>query len=319
MRTSLIIILTLISISCRGEISNGNAYDFTSERVIKKLGFFQMKVEKNKIIFDAKHGNVNDDILYDLKKDNFNFDGIYKIEGEDNSFYFRYGWQEFKNEQSIFSNVKWINNEKPASGEYQIHVVQIDFNQTGQLSLCTIGDSQTWWSYASKLRLFIKELECNYKFVGNRTDIYGYPHEGEGGNSSKQLFDRRERIPEADYYTILIGTNDWKNDIEETLANITKTVLFLYDKYPMSQILFLTPLPTTNKERDQFNDLLKHKLIEKLRVLEDRVSIVYLGEKMRKNKNWHTEYIGYDGLHQTEAGVKFMAEVIVDQLKNDKE
>lgn len=43
-----------------------------------------------------------------------------------------------------------------------------------------------------------------------------------GGDTTNKLLKRVNNIPNADYYILLIGTNDWKNDIETTFSNSIK-------------------------------------------------------------------------------------------------
>lgn len=86
-------------------------------------------------------------------------------------------------------------------------------------------------------------------------------------------------------------------------------------KYPKSKILYITPIPTTNKKRDNFNNELKNKLISKFDV-NDRIDVLDVGTLLRENSNWAEIYLTGDGLHQNPEGVKKMVKVIGDYFNN---
>src|SRR5690606_29211264 len=96
--------------------------------------------------------------------------------------------------------------------------------------------------------------------------------------------------------------------------NILGIVDYLLNKYEKSKILYLTPLPTTNMERDNFNLRLSKKLYEVLST-KKRVGIIDIGGMMRQNENWEIVYMSKDGLHPNEKGVKFMAKGIVEHIQ----
>ncbi|MEP5934110.1 MAG: GDSL-type esterase/lipase family protein, partial [Winogradskyella arenosi] len=192
--------------------------------------------------------------------------------------------------------------------------VDIDYIQFGKMSICTIGDSQTWWSNAQNLRKFINESSEDFIFIGSNTDIFGYGHEGEGGNNTNALIKRINNLPKADYYTLLIGTNDWKSNIQTTFLNIVEITDYLININSNAKILYLTPIPTVNKERDFFNTSLKEMLMLKFK--ENRnISVLDLGKEMRKNKDWESDYLTSDGLHQSIKGVQFMSNLIGKKIK----
>lgn len=282
---------------------------FGQERMIKELGKYSFQLTQKGILFDAVHGDLTDTILYDRENDNFNFDNLYKVSANTDSFYFRFGWQSFENGRTELQNLRWVNGRQPEPGTYFIKAVEIPFQQFGKKRVCTIGDSQTWWSFAADLRKFLKEKNEDLVFVGSRTDINGYPHEGEGGNNTEQVLKRLKYIPEADCYTLLLGTNDWKKPVADTKENIIKIITYLLDKYPHAHINYLTPLPTANKERDVFNTRLKEMVTAYLKQV-DRVRVIPVGEEMRKNKDWLKTYMTSDGLHANTAGVAFIAGIM---------
>ncbi|MCG2462083.1 SGNH/GDSL hydrolase family protein [Flavobacteriaceae bacterium F89] len=293
-------------------------YDFSTEKIINDLGEFDLIINDSTIIFDSAYGKIDAPLHYGRSLNDFNFDGIYKIiDIRNQSYYFRFGWVTFKNDQTIFSNIKWLKEDVPESGNYKILTIDLKFKQHGHISLCTIGDSQTWWNCANNLRLELNNNLPDLFFVGSRTDINGYPHEGEGGNRTNQVLDRINYIPKADYYTLLIGTNDWQDSIDSAFKNTIQICNILLKKYPQSKILYLTPIPTTNTVRDQFNTKLEERLTTTFKANKS-IDVVDIGGKMRENLDWSKVYLLKDGLHENPDGVKVMAELIAIIIKSER-
>jgi lysophospholipase L1-like esterase len=73
-------------------------------------------------------------------------------------------------------------------------------------------------------------------------------------------------------------------------------------------------LPTTNEVRDNFNTNLYKKLIDDFSKMKN-VIVLDVGEKMRQNKNWASAYITSDGVHPSDEGVRFMANLIANKIK----
>jgi len=294
-------------------------YNMKKIKEVSDLGFFDIKIDQNKIFFHSRHEKISTPLNYENLYNEFNFNNIYSIrDGLNNIYYFRFGWVSFSSNQTVFSNLEWINGKRPEASDiyrdYRFHVCDIDFIQFGRMTLCTIGDSQTWWGDAQNMRRYINDSLDDLIFIGSHTDIYGYGHEGEGGNSTNQLLKRMHNLPKVDYYTLLIGTNDWKKNIDTAYSNIIKLVKYISDFNPDSRIIYLTPIPTTNKERDSFNLRLSEKLQDRLENM-NQVEILDLANEMRKNGNWRSDYLSNDGLHQNIEGVKFMADRISERIR----
>lgn len=289
-------------------------FDFKNEKSITELGVYSIDYFlEDKIIFNKKHGDIRDKTLYDNRVNELNFDGTYKLTNINNSleiYSFKFGFHGFDS-RTILTYVNWIS-ETPiieSGGEFRIEVVKVPFVQHGKIKVCTIGDSQTWWGHAGKLREELNKLNENLLFVGSSQDPFGYPHDGEGGNNTKQVLNRISKIPDADYYTLLLGTNDFKGDIVNSERNILEITNTLLKKFPQSKILYITPLTTTNKERDEFNTNLKNVLISKFNT-NDRIDIIDVRAVYKNNIDWAERYLTEDGLHQNKEGVKIMAKVI---------
>lgn len=66
----------------------------------------------------------------------------------------------------------------------------------------------------------MNDLNSDYFFVGSNRDVFGYPHEGEGGNHTKDVVNRLSEIPLADVYTVLLGTNDYNGGVKNAFDNL---------------------------------------------------------------------------------------------------
>ncbi|MGX5817667.1 SGNH/GDSL hydrolase family protein [Chitinophaga lutea] len=285
-----------------------DAYELSALRERRAMGDFAFAAKDGKIWFDAAAGDLRDTVLYDRVRDNFNFDQLYQVGDGRRHWYFRFGWQDYRGGRTVFSHVRWTGG-MPDSGRYRVAAVEAPFRQWGTVRVCTIGDSQTWWSFAGDLRRFMNDAAPQLTFVGSRTDVNGYPHEGEGGNSTAQVKARLSFIPEADVYTLLLGTNDWKKSAGTARQNIREIVGYLLEKYPRSRVAYITPLPTVNAVRDRFNTALKETVMQDWEK-ENRVFIVPVGDSMRAVPGWERSLIGPDGLHQRTEGVRWMADRI---------
>lgn len=320
-RLTLIVLLInfLVNVSCSQEslIINPQSkdyYNFNDIKTLADLGNYQVAILTDKIIFDAQYGRIETPLQYNNLYNEFNFNNIYKIrDALNNEYYFRFGWVSYIDGKSVFSQVNWIDEVSPPKNnsfvKFDFSVVDIRYIQFGNKTLCTIGDSQTWFSNAQNLRRLINEGNEDLIFIGSNTDIYGYGHEGEGGNTTTQLLDRINNIPLADYYTLLIGTNDFKDDIDLAYLNVLELLNYLTSFNPKAEIFYLTPLPTTNPARDDFNRQLFNRISSELKK-KNNVTVLEVGGEMRKDENWDSVYFTSDGVHPNEAGVQLMAEII---------
>lgn len=315
MKTLLILCILLVP-GVTGK-KNADKFDLSHVKILRDLGEYQLRFDKHTITFDSTHGNIKIPLDYERSIADFNFSGTYKIVDEnDEEYYFKFGWMHFQSRYSVFSYVNWIDKTPEKTTDfkkYRLFACSLNLRQKGSISICTIGDSQTWWGDAQNFRRSMKQLNPALYFVGSRTDIYGYPHEGEGGNSTTKLLERASYIPKADYYTLLIGTNDWKGEPQKSSEVINEVVSGILSKYPRAKILYLTPLPCSEERRNAFNETLKELLFKRY-ADNSSVRFVDVGGKMKENPNWLSDYFPSDGLHQNEQGVDLMAKIIVDAV-----
>ena len=175
MRNRILFILTFVTVfSCAQENKNhvfANYFDFVKEKAIYDFGTYTIDFFlEDKIIFNEKHGDIRDNTLYDTKINELNFDGTYKLTNSKNEkevFYFKFGFHSFDN-RTILTYLNLISEipKIESGGEFRVEAVNIPFLQYGKLKICTIGDSQSWWGYAGKLRNELYKQNENFYVCG---------------------------------------------------------------------------------------------------------------------------------------------------------
>ncbi|WP_299363771.1 SGNH/GDSL hydrolase family protein [Winogradskyella sp.] len=305
--------LLLCILGCHSqEVGQKDDFDFDNEKEIATLGVFQIdEISESSIVFNPSEGDLTDKVLYDGKTNEFNFNGTYKLidTKDDKAYYFKFGWQRFDS-KTEFIHGNWLTDIPNQSGTYTIKAVKIPFNQRGKIRLCTVGDSQTWWGNGRFLRKLINKQKENFIFVGSNQDVFGYYHEGEGGNHTKDVVNRIDDIPVADIYTLLLGTNDFKENVEKSLENLGIIVQKLKEKNDKAIVYYITPLPTTDKKRDNFNNRLKTMFLEKH---QNEIELIDIGTYFRKMDNWKQFFP--DGLHLSKKGYDLMANYLATEIK----
>lgn len=324
---SVLIVICLQLLSCSVEdndiidepgdkYKSSDHYDFKTVKKINYLGEFELTVFEDEIIFNSKHGSILAPLEYLNNLEKFNFNGIYSLENRDGDYYyFRFGWVEIDDGGTKFLNVNWINGKPISTKEmiFDISTVDIEFLQEGFISVCNIGASQNWWKSSQNLRRYMNYYYDDLFFVGSNTDIYGYGHEAEGGNGTEAVLKRFDFIPKADYYTVLLGVNDYRDDVIRVSRNLIELFTFLSEKFPDSKIIYISPFPTPIERISVFNRKLE---MEVLNFIDGKPNYFYFDfkEKIKMNNNW-LESLYEDPLHLNKTGVDFFAKELTDELK----
>lgn len=97
---------------------------------------------------------------------------------------------------NVSFNIEWIDNKKPEDFSYfkifNLNIVNIDFIQIGNTTLCTVGDSQTWWPKAQNLRRFINTKNNDLIFLAMVMKEWVV-------TILKKVLERISKIPVADF------------------------------------------------------------------------------------------------------------------------
>ncbi|MDT8419338.1 MAG: GDSL-type esterase/lipase family protein [Desulfuromonadales bacterium] len=313
----------MIIFGCGGDGSNdeGNQVPLPEKNLILELpqdqpeiiadfgDFTVSRIGSTFIEFDPLAGDLCDPVLYDREVDNFNFDGLYRVRSKSEVYFFRFGWQDCKNGYTRFIHVKWANDIAPATpGTMHFEAVDLPIVQTGSQEVTMIGDSITWNSDGESWRIRMARLNPDLRFIGSRTDTYGYGHEGEGGDGTYRVLDRLPGIVPSDHYLLLIGTNDRFSE-EETVLNTQHIVEELLLKKDGARVTVLTLLP----REDEFDARVQNvnfALREWAATLDPggNVKLFDLGAAFRAQPDWQD--LLPDGLHPGADGYQRLSELL---------
>lgn len=169
-------------------------------------------------------------------------------------------------------------------------------------TIVTIGDSITWAGFGNWLRCKLRDKGLQYDFDGTKTDIFGFRHEGEGGDKTTDVLNRMDGIPKADAYFLLIGTNDIDMQYNETVSNIIHIALGLRQKNNFSVIYISTLLPRDdkyNERNESINNMLlsfqdQHLWFRNCYVLDAGANFSSLDWKKYMSDSVHPNEEGYD-------------------------
>lgn len=312
----------VLSIENKEAISNHDVYNnnlqedaflLDSIKALKRIGEFDVETSNYSIKFNPEEGDLNESHEIDRNKT------FLLIKNRDTSF-FRFGTYKYIKDRSTMQDINWISGTVPKSDRYNLYHCDIPFKQYGNTSITTIGDSQTIYLQAQHIRRKLNDIMPELIFNGRFSDKFGYNHEAIGGRNSAEVLKDIDGVGKADYYTILLGTNDWKSKIpiDASLENLKTIMETLLNKYENSNILYLTPLPTTNRKRDDFNKSLSEMVVQ-YSDRNERIHVINFGEIIRKEENWE-EYLHRDGLHQSHKSVDVMVKIIAEYFnKKSKE
>ena len=300
-------------------VSTSDYYDFRNLEVKESLGEFNLKLNQNAIVFSSNYPKNDAPLAYLDSYSDLNFNEAYRLTTAQDTLIFRFSWISYKNKQNILKPVRWLTNPPENSATfipYNISRVRVPFMQKGSIRVCTIGDSQTWRLNALSFRKKINQINSEFVFVGSNTDMFGYGHEAEGGNNTAQVVARMHKIPAADYYTILLGTNDFKLGQEQAFNNITLLVNYILKTYPKANVLYYTPLPTINPIRDAFNAELSKELVQEFNTNPRVATLDLRAQVLVEGTSIDNKYLGDDGLHPSKEGVALMAQLFTQYFKN---
>lgn len=276
------------------------------------IGTFQLDtIGKNHIWFGGKEGDVRDSKLYDRNVNNFNFDGLYKVSNDKGEWFFRFGGQAFNSDGSnrtLFYDLQWASNLFPkGSGDYQIEIATLREDTDKNNTFTMIGDSITWWQRGEYFRCRLDKIGFSRKFIGSRTDIFGYGHEGEGDDNTNNVLERIDHIVDSEAYFLLIGTNDRDAPLK-TYQNILKITSLLAKRETTKVVYISTLLPRNDEFNNRNNEI--NKLLRAGNYFHVKIKLIDLGARFETYENWET--LLADGLHPNDAGYQFL----VEEIKN---
>lgn len=178
-------------------------------------------------------------------------------------------------------------------------------------TLTMVGDSITWMRYGQSFRCRLAE-SLPVRFTGARTDVYGFHHEGEGGDATGDVLARLDRIAPADAYFLLLGTNDASGgDVAGALGRL-KTIAERLEKRS-SVVMVSTILPRAD-DLSGFAQSLNAGIREWLRAEDGRIRLIDLAAEFSRLDDWHGLLL-FDGLHPNESGYDAITRILAPQIR----
>ncbi|RON39590.1 hypothetical protein BK664_11580 [Pseudomonas brassicacearum] len=245
------------------------------------------------------------------KRGMFNLDSLYEMSNGAQSARFRINETNFINGSSYIGNMAWEGGKSLTEpGVYRFYEVKTK-KKNYEKSITMVGDSITWWSSGRYFRCMLAKQIPGAGFTGPHTDIYGYGHAGEGGNSTKQMIARLYKIKRSDYYFVLAGTNDWKTKSPLKTANNIKQIAHTLSKKG-GKVIISTLLPRMD-EHDSKN-IEVNKLLLSWNGKDCNCQIIDLDREFRKLED-KDQYFWDAGLHPNTEGYKKIVDIIAPKIE----
>ncbi len=281
-----------------------------SPKILARLGSHLVtQIGPHFIEIATKDGSLCDSVLYDHIKGNFNFDGLYQAVSDEGVFYFRFGWQRCREDSSRFIFLNWANHNYPKKlGMMKFAAVVMPIHQSGTYEISMVGDSLVWFNQGETWRIRMSKIYPQLRFIGSRTDTFGYGHEGEGGDDSRELLARLNNIIPSHHYLVMIGTNDGF-EVEETIGNIKAIAKLLIQKTDKTRVTILTLIPRSD-HYDWHVQAVNRKILEwkSSSSLPENLDFYDIGSSFRALPNWRSLLL--DGIHPSSLGYQKLSELL---------
>jgi len=245
------------------------------------------------------------------KKGMFNLDSLYEMSNGQESARFRINETNFINGSSYIGKMAWVEGKSLTEpGVYRFYEVKTK-KKIYEKSMTMVGDSITWWSNGRYFRCMLSQQIPDVAFTGPHTDIYGFGHAGEGGNTTRQMLARLYKIKRSDYYFVLAGTNDWKlKSPQKTVDNIKKIAHTLSNKG--GKVIISTLLPRMDRHDSVNRDV--NKLLLSWNGRDCNCQVIDLDREFRKLDNL-SQYYWDAGLHPTPEGYKKIVDILAPKIE----
>lgn len=250
----------------------------------------------NYIWFNASDGN---------KTSVFNTNDLYEVTDSVGSRYFRINGKAFNHTgtgQTFLYDLAYGFNVQPPAGTYTVKSYTTERKLIFGRTLDTIGDSITWWQQGRFLRCLMRDSGLMYDFRGTYYDVFGFGHDGSGGDKTQDVINRISAIVPQDAYFVLIGTND-RITPQQTVNNIQTIVLALKEKNSCAKVYFSTLLPRTDEFNARNQEI--NTLLRALPSLCDGCILIDTGAFFYSLPSWQSYLL--DGVHPSYTGYQLMA------------
>jgi len=224
-------------------------FDWDKEQPIKDLGT---------VILDSVSYNY-----VKVRNTGFHPDpqNTYKLSNNSNSYYFRYVYILMNDRTIQFKGVEWITDiPESTNTEYKIEEVFLPLKGGAGPSVVTLGDRLLLENEAKYYR---KDLRNLYPVIykGEYYDVFDFPHEVVKTNTSTSILAQIKRIPKAEYYVLMFGTNENLDSMQTFKKNTKEIVETLQAKTPQKIVLITLP-PSKDTIVNQRNKEINNVFLE---------------------------------------------------------
>ena len=290
--------------------------------VARPLGVFAIdEFTRDSILFSIAEGDVSRPGAGSPKAA-LTTSRIYEVRGKSGEPYFMsfqdHYFNHKGNRRSLLTAVQWRDGVRPKrAGTYSIAESAGERRQDGTFELATVGDSITYWEDGRFLRCTLRSRRPDIRFVGTRIDVFGFPHDGIGGDTTDGVLKRLDSLPISANTFLLIGTND-RIATEQTATNVATIALRLVARSPGSRVFVSTLLPRNDEFESRNRDV-----NAALRTWHSscgaecgRIVLIDSEEAMIRTGRWKAMLRPTpDDLHPNRRGYRFLAELLADELR----
>ena len=232
----------------------------------------------------------------------------------------RPGFDSDNSKRTLFYDVQWADGRHPTVAEaYQVDIVEAhDHLPPRRPTMSMVGDSVTWWQYGEYFRCLLADAGVPFEFIGSRTDVFGYGHEGEGGNKTTDVIARLDYILPSQNYFLLVGTNDQAGSEEDVVKRIMQIASALQQKQaklPGEKRVYIgTILPRTDEfgPRNKRINALLRKRIHTCKKKCEGIRLIDTETAFLSQPHWKDLLAGE--LHPNLEGYRFLAGFLAAQF-----
>ncbi len=280
-------------------------FDWQGVEVVQDYGKINIDSMAHNILVVKSENNLSEKIQSEKY--------TYELDVGNKIHYFRCSSIQTNNKRIFLRSGVWLTTFPSNSiSKGKLRALHIPLKKEFQQSVCFIGDSHICWKSAKALRKNLYPyLEMN--FLGNNVDLFGYPFVGSEKAKVKMLLNNSKEIPEADYYLIFLGAQDFNNNIDYAKVenDFKKLINDLRQKKLNTKLILVTLPRSTSKKRNQYN----MNLNEYFRSLKsNNINIIDLQQYLDDNKI--NNYLYIDGIHLNERGYYYLNKLIRNSIKN---
>ncbi|MBW2961521.1 hypothetical protein [Mesonia aestuariivivens] len=298
---ALIIYLTVDFLEKRKENFWQFNYDFDAIKIEQKLG--EVKIDSLSTDYLA---------LYTSKDITSIDDNSLQLVQNKKAYYFNYENAYIENGLIKFTGGFWILNQPKPSHKFTANIIDLPLIQSGNIKINIITDSQLLWQGGRSFRKWLKEKNNDLYFVGEQTDLYGYPYNGGILANSKKILKKTDQIPKADVYLVSLGTHEKLLNIKDKTFGFQSLVNDLKYKNPQAKIFIINLPPSTDQERNIANKRFNKELSS---LVNGQAYIIDFYGIMLKNN--FKSLIGSDKIHYKTKAYKILINYINDKINED--